>query len=198
MASGGVGVVSASLPSPSTLWFVAAVVFLRGMNLGNRRVTNDELAAAFERLGFSDPSPYQASGNVILATATVVDPDHLSKRLEVELGYVVPVFVRSALQLRAIVDSPFAGQTGVDGGKPQIIFIGPGNEKPLDRVFRPTDRFELIGTEIHWLPPGGLAETGDLHKRLDASVGANTVRTLGTIERIVKKLPASNDLAREP
>jgi uncharacterized protein (DUF1697 family) len=160
------------------------------MNLGNRRITNNDLAAAFERLGYADPTPYQASGNVILPHESAVDPAELSAQLEVELGYEVPVFVRSTAQLRAIVASPFAGKSGREGGKPQIVFLGPATVSAADTVFGPADRFELIGTEIHWLPPGGLAETGDLHKRLDLAVGPNTVRTLGTIERIVRKLPA--------
>ncbi|MBT8240227.1 MAG: hypothetical protein KJN63_03270, partial [Acidimicrobiia bacterium] len=74
------------------------------------------------------------------------------------------------------------------GGKPQIIFLADETAADLRSVFGPDDRNEVIGTEIHWLPPGGLAETGDLHKRFDLAVGPNTVRTLGTLERIVKKL----------
>ncbi len=147
---------------------MSSVVFLRGMNLGNRRITNEELTATFERLGYRNPTPYQASGNVILPHESAVDPDHLSTQLARELGYDVPVFVRSASQLGAIVESPFAGQAGEDGGKPQIIFLRSAAAPTIGTVFGPADRFELIGTEIHWLPPGGLAETGDLHKRLDS------------------------------
>ena len=161
------------------------------MNLGNRRITNDELAHAFQRLGYTNPTPYQASGNVILPDAISVDNDHLRSGLEDELGYDVPVFVRSGDHVRELVGSPFAGQRGDAGGKPQVVFLGEETSAVLEEVFGPGDRFTLVGTEIHWLPCGGLAETGDLHKRLDLSVGPNTVRTLGTIERIAKKLPDS-------
>ena len=52
--------------------------FLRGMNLGGRRITNRDLAAAVTGLGFEDVETFRASGNVIFAadgggeTATAV------------------------------------------------------------------------------------------------------------------------------
>ena len=36
------------------------VAFLRGMNLGGRRIKNDELRGAFEALGFADVRPASA------------------------------------------------------------------------------------------------------------------------------------------
>ncbi|MFW2383712.1 MAG: DUF1697 domain-containing protein [Acidimicrobiales bacterium] len=168
---------------------MAVVVFLRGMNLGSRRITNSDLVTTFQRLGYPNPTPYQASGNVILPDSTQIDAGELEAGLAAELGYEVPVFVRSADQVREIAASPFAGQRGADGGKPQIVFLRRPSSAALAGVFGLDDRHEVIGIEIHWLPPGGLAETGDLHKRLDLAVGPTTVRTLGTIERIVKKLP---------
>ena len=41
------------------------VAFLRGMNLGRRRIKNPELCAAFEDIGFKNVAAYLASGNVI-------------------------------------------------------------------------------------------------------------------------------------
>ena len=39
------------------------VAFLRGMNLGRRRIKNPELCAAFEDIGFTNVAAYLASGN---------------------------------------------------------------------------------------------------------------------------------------
>ena len=44
------------------------VAFLRGMNLGRRRIKNPELCAAFEGIGFTNVSAFLASGNVIFDT----------------------------------------------------------------------------------------------------------------------------------
>ena len=41
------------------------VAFLRGMNLGNRRLKNEELRGEFEALGFAEVATFRASGNVI-------------------------------------------------------------------------------------------------------------------------------------
>ncbi len=42
--------------------------FLRGMNLGNRRITNDELCRALAGLGLDSPAAFLASGNVVFGS----------------------------------------------------------------------------------------------------------------------------------
>ncbi len=44
------------------------LALLRGMNLGGRRIKNDELRAEFETLGFEDVGCFRASGNVIFGS----------------------------------------------------------------------------------------------------------------------------------
>ena len=74
------------------------VAFLRGMNLGKRRIKNEELRAEFEALGFEDVATFRASGNVIFA-APRQSEGALTKTIErglgEALGYEVPVFLRS-------------------------------------------------------------------------------------------------------
>ena len=43
------------------------VAFLRGMNLGGRRIKNEQLRAEFEALGYADVGTFRASGNVLFA-----------------------------------------------------------------------------------------------------------------------------------
>ena len=45
------------------------VAFLRGMNLGGRRIKNEELRAEFEALGFEEVATFRASGNVIFGAS---------------------------------------------------------------------------------------------------------------------------------
>jgi uncharacterized protein (DUF1697 family) len=40
------------------------VAFLRGINLGGRRIANDELRSHFEALGCEDVATFRASGNL--------------------------------------------------------------------------------------------------------------------------------------
>ncbi|MFL5894015.1 MAG: DUF1697 domain-containing protein, partial [Thermoleophilaceae bacterium] len=42
-----------------------SAAFLRGINLGRRRVTNADLRSCVEAMGFSDVDVFGASGNVV-------------------------------------------------------------------------------------------------------------------------------------
>src|SRR4249920_982405 len=80
------------------------VAFLRGMNLGKRRIKNDELRSLFEGFGFDQVATFRASGNVIFgakgkekALATQIEAG-----LNEALGYEVPVFLRSCAEVQEI------------------------------------------------------------------------------------------------
>ncbi len=101
--------------------------FLRGMNLGGRRITNYDLCGAFESLGLEDVSAFLASGNVAFSakgTAAALTR-RIEAGLEEALGYPVRTFVRSASQLRRIATTdPFVGRPGASSrGKMQVIFL---------------------------------------------------------------------------
>jgi uncharacterized protein (DUF1697 family) len=89
------------------------VAFLRGINLGKRRVKNDQLSAIFKSLGFDDIKVLIASGNVVF-TAEKTDEAKLTRRiedaLEAGLGFDVSTMVRSADEIKAMIDAdPFKG-----------------------------------------------------------------------------------------
>ena len=60
------------------------IAFLRGMNLGNRRLKMDVLRTLFEELKFSGVETFIASGNVIF-TAKSNDPQKLEQQIEAHL-----------------------------------------------------------------------------------------------------------------
>jgi uncharacterized protein (DUF1697 family) len=70
------------------------VAFLRGMNLGGRRIKNDELRWHFEEMGFEDVATFRASGNVGFSSSGREAEGKLGQRVEAELderlGYDVP------------------------------------------------------------------------------------------------------------
>ena len=159
------------------------------MNLGNRRISNDELVSVFAAAGYEEVSAYQASGNVILGGATTADESAVSAMLATALGYDVEVFVRTSARLGAIAStSPIKGRSGSAGGKPQIVFLSTEGDVDLGAVFPEDHEVHHLGAELHWLPPTGLNELGQIHKAMDRVFGPTTVRTLGTIERIAKRL----------
>ena len=110
------------------------VAFLRGMNLGNRRITNDDLRTHFEALGCEEVATFRASGNVIFV-ANGESPTKLTMRLEdglaEALSYEVPVFLRTAKEIAAIAaHEPFAGKE-----RAETLACGTC-EFEIDRVLR--------------------------------------------------------------
>lgn len=74
------------------------VAFLRGINLGRRRVKNDELCAHFEATGFERVSAFLASGNILFESGRMSASkleSRIEQGLEERLRYRVPTFARS-------------------------------------------------------------------------------------------------------
>ncbi len=173
------------------------VAFLRGMNLGRRRIKNSDLVAHFEAIGLEEVATFRASGNVVFADPAGESEAKLGARLEKELdgrlGYDVAVFLRSAKEVVAIAArEPFdAGAIKASKGKPQVVLLGrkptAKAKKALADLCPDGDLMEIQGRELHWLPTVGLSETEVDTKALDAALGKGTTRTAGTIEQIVAK-----------
>jgi uncharacterized protein (DUF1697 family) len=172
------------------------VAFLRGMNLGGRRITNEDLRSHFDALGCEEVATFRASGNVIFASAGESEAK-LGGRLEAglheRLGYEVPVFLRSADELGAIsAHEPFeAKHMAASKGKLQIALL---EKRPATAAVERAlalatgeDRLAIEGRELYWLPDGGLSDSELDLKALAAVLGPTTIRTKGTIDQIVAK-----------
>lgn len=174
------------------------VAFLRGMNLGNRRIKNEELQRHFEAMGLEEVTTFRASGNVIFATARREVEGKLAMRVEVELderlGYDVPVFLRSAAELAAIAArEPFDPKAVARSkGKLQVSFLkkkpAAAAKKKALALATDEDLLAIEGRELYWLPSGGISESDLDLKAIDAALGAGTMRTMGTVEQIAAKL----------
>jgi uncharacterized protein (DUF1697 family) len=173
------------------------VAFLRGINLGNRRVKSPELIAHFEAIGLEEVATFRASGNVVLVDPARESEAKLQARIEAgldeRLGYDVAVFLRSAKEVTAIAGrEPFpAAAIERSKGKPQVDLLA---KKPSAKATKealalagPDDVMVVEGRELHWLPSVGLSETEVDMKALDAALGRGTMRTAGTIEAIAAK-----------
>jgi uncharacterized protein (DUF1697 family) len=167
------------------------VAFLRGMNLGNRRIKNDELRALFEGFEFDEVATFRASGNVVF-TASDGSEKALAERIEAGLGeglgYEVPVFLRSCAEVGEI-----AARKRVKGsdGKLQdsLLYKPPAAKARRDVLALATeeDLLAIEGRELYWLPSGGLLDSKLDLKAIDTLVGPDTRRTMGTIEQIAAK-----------
>jgi uncharacterized protein (DUF1697 family) len=171
--------------------------FLRGINIGNRRVKNDELRAAVEAIGFEEVAIFRASGNVVLE-AGGASPAEVTRRLEEglerELGFgEVRTFVRSGPELRAIgAHEPFTPkQVAASKGKLQVALLAkpPAKAKREEVLALATDD-DLLAfekRELYWLPKGGTQESTLGQERLAKLFGTATMRTQGTIQQIAAK-----------
>jgi uncharacterized protein (DUF1697 family) len=172
--------------------------FLRGMNVGGHRITNNDLRARFEELGFDEVRTFRASGNVIFATAVEErQEEQLRKRIEAglaaALGYAVPVFLRSASEIGTIAaDRPFA-QPLIDAskGKPQVVLLSTAPaaraRKQVLALASDEDRLSFGERELHWLPSGGILDSALDFKAIGELLGSTTTRTKGTIEQLATK-----------
>jgi uncharacterized protein (DUF1697 family) len=175
------------------------VAFLRGMNLGKRRIRNDELRAEFEALGFEDVASFRASGNVIFA-ADEKSEGALTKKIEgglgEALGYEVPVFLRGAAEVAAVAaQEPFDTKAvAASKGKLQVTMLAKkptaAARKKVLALATGEDSLAIVARELFWLPSGGTLESELDHKAIAKVLGQGTQRTMGTIEQIATKLEA--------
>lgn len=172
------------------------VAFLRGMNLGGRRITNEGLRAEFEALGLEDVATFRASGNVVFSAGKGGEAA-LTKRIEAglsdALGYEVPVFLRSCAELAEIAaGEPFEAKlVAASKGKLQVTFLAKApaaaaRKKVLARS-TDADRLAISARELYWLPSGGISESDLDLKAIDTALGSGTMRTMGTVEQIAAK-----------
>ncbi len=170
--------------------------FLRGMNVGGHRLTNEELRAHFAAMGFAEVATFRASGNVIFA-GDRRSPDELTERIEeglaAALGYAVPTFVRAAEEVRAIATlQPFApARVRAAAGKLQVSLLGdsptPAVRQEVLALASEADPLAFGERELYWLPGGPMLESALDLDQIDRLLGPSTRRTKGTIELIASK-----------
>lgn len=169
--------------------------FLRGMNIGRRRITNVELCAVFARLGFTNVQAFLASGNVVFDSARLIEalPQYIAAGLASELQYEVPTFLREGAELTAIANHvPFTdAELARSTGKIQVMLLprepSPGGRDVVMGLASDADRLAFRGRELYWLPIGNMSASELDVRAIEKAVGPTTTRTKRTIDRIVAR-----------
>lgn len=170
--------------------------FLRGMNLGGRRITNADLRAQFEAVGFESVATFRASGNVVFEAGRETEArlrSRIEEGLKNGLGYEVPTFIRSAAELREIAAcEPFAADlVSSSAGKLQVSLLAKApSSSTRERVLAlatDQDRLCFGKRELFWLPSGGVLDSELDQKMIGELTGQSTMRTMGTIKQLVAK-----------
>jgi uncharacterized protein (DUF1697 family) len=161
-------------PAPDTAWTrsslklpsVRQVIMLRGINLGpSRRVPMADLRAVLTDAGFEDVRTYVQSGNVVLESAAkpAALERQTAKLISERFGFDVPVVVRTARQLAAVVKLNPLGDVADDPKRYQVSFLSdkPGADvvQKLEALVSAQERFACHGREIYAWHPDGVARS---------------------------------------
>lgn len=136
------------------------IAFLRGMNLGNRRIKMTELAALFTKLKYANVETFIASGNVIFESKerdTGKLEDAIQRHLAKSLGYEVDTFVRTRAEVVAVaVFQPFTkadmepAENTIHCGFLQTP-LSAAQASGLTACQSEFDAFRVDGREYYWL-----------------------------------------------
>jgi uncharacterized protein (DUF1697 family) len=128
---------------------VRYVALLRAVNVGGRKVEMARLRAAVAQAGFEDVATYIASGNLFFdsklrSKAKIVEG--LEAAMRDELGFEVPVALRTVAELEALVESnPFEGWSKSDDHR-LLVNFHMGTVPKLDvPSTSPKGTVELVG-----------------------------------------------------
>lgn len=170
--------------------------FLRGMNVGGHRITNEELRTICTEIGLVDPACFRASGNVVFAAepreAADVE-DEIEQGLSSRLGYPVPVFVRTRAQVLAIAaHRPFGAESlQASAGKPQVALLGAppsaAARRRITQMAGERDEVAFGPLEMHWLPHAGTLDSTLDMAAIESVLGPMTMRTAGTVQALAGK-----------
>jgi len=102
------------------------IALLRGVNVGGHQVKMERVREIFRELGFSNVRSYIQSGNIFFETDDGdrdVLTQKIEKKLHAELGYEVPVFLRTISEFEALLAlDPFKKRKVTDDMRLCIVF----------------------------------------------------------------------------
>lgn len=171
--------------------------FLKGINLGRRRVSNDELRGHFDALGLQGAAVFRAGGNIVFSDPKARGEETLAELIETGLerllGYTVATFIRSGPELAEIAAAdPFDESTRARlAGKLQVMLLGTAPAKDSRgqalELAGSDDTLSFGERELYWLPSGGMSDSALELRAIERLLGPMTIRTKGTMEQIVSK-----------
>ena len=169
--------------------------FIRAINTGRRRLTNDLLIEPFLRLGLTGVAAYQAAGNITFCSddPDAVGVERLHAAVSEAYGFESQVFVRSLSELSAIEEArPFDdGKLAATEERVQVSLMHTASdERTIAEVLALVPNGEKVvfsDREWFWLPVRGISDSHLPIRTIEALVGPMTMRTLGTISRMLGK-----------
>jgi uncharacterized protein (DUF1697 family) len=103
--------------------------FLRGVNLGKRKMKMADLTQSFARLGFTDAKTLLASGNVVFSAPSPNVGETIEHQLYKDFGFEVEVILRELSALEVMVSEGPFGRRKSEADKKFYIFLA---RDPID------------------------------------------------------------------
>jgi uncharacterized protein (DUF1697 family) len=158
------------------------------MNVGGRRITNDELVGIALELGTWDVVPFRASGNLVLSSSRTAEGlrDQLEAGFQDALGYEVLCVVRSIPQIRTLA----AARPWDDEPKPQVALVRSPDACAREAALAlatEDDRLSFVEDDLFWSPRMGVGRSKLGMRALERALGPFTVRTVGTLAALAKR-----------
>jgi len=175
------------------------VALLRGINVGGKhRVSMGQLKQTIEEAGYTNVQTYIQSGNVLFESGIPEDglAVALEELLEKRFGFPVPVILRTAKQLQAILDHcPYTAEeveaaqikSGVESL--HILLLNtPPKEKALEKAKAlpdSGDRFCVHERDIYLLLENGVHRS-KLAEHLLKGNSPVTMRNFNTMQKLAQ------------
>lgn len=144
---------------------VRQALLLRGINVGQRRVSMPDLRALLTHAGYRDVSTYMQSGNVVLSSRA--SPRKLERETEKlmseRFGFEIPVIVRTRDQLAAVVDKNPLRKVAENPKRYQVAFLSDQLDsetvKRMEELRVDPEALVVDGLEIYAWHPEGVARS---------------------------------------
>ncbi len=135
------------------------VAFLRAINVTNRFVKMEQLAAHVRALGFEPVQTYIQSGNLLLpgsARQAATIEQRLTAELAPRLGFVSEAFVRTEAELHTMAQRCLRLATGLpEAGEVNVCFLREpllaAQQQIVASLASDVDAFECDGRELYWI-----------------------------------------------
>lgn len=166
------------------------VALLRAINTPPRHVKMDHLRSIVEGAGFENVCTFIASGNVIFDAPTGEGvPELLEGTLAENLGFDVPVFLRTGPEITAVADyRPF----GEHEDNLAISFLprvpDPSAVERLVEATSGNDRLAVVEREVYWSHVGPRRQSDHSESRVMRTLGMQTTqRSANTVRKIANR-----------
>lgn len=176
------------------------ISILRGINVsGQKLIKMDVLRKSYESLGFENVATYLQSGNILFTcreTGTDALAQILSRQIEIDFGFDVPVIVLPVDKLQQIIDhNPFVKESDKDKTFLHVTFLSsiPGKYdlNAIQARKQEGEEIYITGNAVYLYCPNGYGRSklsnNFLEAKLNVTATTRNWKTTNELLNIARK-----------